>query len=274
MTYHWRTQTTFEVCQGDDFTFSFDDINILTEHAGGYTWSSFGDGFFDQPGNLTSNLERPNYYSPGPNDIASGSFELKLTLTPENPCPAGNYFQTITIPISRNPVIQGPNEIDICVSDNEIVLSEYFSVNHSSEFTYLWETSSLEGGFTLDQTSLNNTYEPSTGEKVLGTVVLTLTATDVDCNVADVKNITVHYNENPTVDAGPDDVLCESTVEIPLDGDFFVDERANNSGYIVYWTAVNGDSNGYFVETGTVAKNTFRKESILKKLTPLRRVLN
>lgn len=244
----------FEVCQGDDFTFSIDDINILTEHAGGYIWSSFGDGFFDQPGNLTSNLERPNYYSPGPNDIASGSVELKLTLTPQNPCPVGDYFQTITIPISRNPVIQGPDEIDICVSEDEIVLSEYFSVNHSSEFTYLWETSSLEGGFTLDQTSLNNTYEPSTGEKVLGTVVLTLTATDVGCNVADVKNITIYYNENPTVDAGPDDVLCESTVEIPLDGDFFVDERANNSGYIVYWTAVNGDSNGYFLDTGTVAK--------------------
>ena len=242
----------FEVCQGDDFTFSIDDINILTEHAGGYTWSSLGDGSFDQPGNLTSIKKRPDYYRPGPNDITSGRVELILTLTPESPCTAEDS-QSITIPISRNPVIQVPpsQEVDLCSKDGMVIqMIDYFSVANETEYSYAWSTS--DNGIFQDPSSLNARYTPSPFEKNRGDVKLTLTATDSDCSSVDSKTVTFYFHDNPTISVGNDDevILCDGDEYYQTDGYLPPNPRLQ-SGFSYAWST---DGDGYFDPSHTELK--------------------
>jgi hypothetical protein len=242
----------FEICEGTDFTFSIDDINILTENTDQYTWSSVGNGSFDGLGNPTSNKQRPDSYTLGSEDIARGSVILRLDVGPKSPCPSGDYFSTITIPVSRNPSILGPNEVDLCKTDPLVIdLQNYFNVTNQADFTYQWSTST-NGVFAPVETggeeALAVTYTPSDFEIEQKFVVLTLVATDSNCSTSDTKNITFHFNDLPIVDAGPDEViLCEDAVDYTTEAQITIDPRVN-SGYSYVWDT---EGDGTFLPSRT-----------------------
>src|SRR5262249_23114240 len=58
-------------------------------NATGCTWSTSGDGSFDNPASLTA------LYTPGPNDRASGTVTLTLTSNACNPKPGDTMVVTI-----------------------------------------------------------------------------------------------------------------------------------------------------------------------------------
>ena len=229
----------FEICEGTDFTFSIDDINILTENTNQYTWSSVGNGSFDGLGNPTSSKQRPDSYTLGSEDIARGSVIFRLDVGPESPCPSGDYFSTITIPVSRNPSILGPNEVDLCKTDPLVIdLQNYFNVTDQADFTYQWSTSA-DGAFTPVDTggeeALAATYTPSDFEIEQKFVVLTLVASDSNCSTSDTKSITFYFNDPPIVDAGSEEViLCEDAIDYTTEAQITIDPRVT-SGYSYVW---------------------------------------
>lgn len=87
--------TTPTVNAGADVAICGGSSTSLSGTAGGtatgYTWSTSGDGNFDDPAVLNAS------YTPGPNDIAAGSAVLTLTAAPVGTCLSQNDQLTATI---------------------------------------------------------------------------------------------------------------------------------------------------------------------------------
>ncbi|MCK5838939.1 MAG: hypothetical protein KAG99_03775, partial [Bacteroidales bacterium] len=131
------------ICQGDDYLLT----DATAANYSNLLWSTSGDGTFDN-----SIILHP-VYTPGANDISSGTVTLLLTVSGEAPC--GDAFDEMEITIFPEPVVYAGEDITIC--ENELYSNvDAEAANYQS---LVWATSG--SGLFDDPEILHPTYSPS-----------------------------------------------------------------------------------------------------------------
>lgn len=160
-------------------------------------------------------------YLPSVADIAAGSVVLQIAGNPISPCVNG-VTDVVTLFIDQTPIVNAGNDDFSCNLNN-------YTVNDASATHYtslLWV--STGSGTIINPTSLNATYLPSAADLTFGSVILTLTASNVGCgSISDSKLIT--FVNTPSANAGSDMIICEGS-NTTMGG-----ASVTNSNF-VYWT--------------------------------------
>jgi gliding motility-associated-like protein len=160
------------------------------------TWTTSGDGTFDDPASLTAT------YTPGVADSTSGTVTLTLTTNdPAGPCGPVNDSLILTIDPTATADAGAPQTI---CSGSTIALSGSFGGTATSA---TWTTAG-DGTFD-DPTSLTAVYTPGTADRTGGTVTLTLTTNDPSgACVSSSDDVVITIDAGATVDAGPAQTIC------------------------------------------------------------------
>ncbi len=191
-------------------------LNGNVSIASGGIWSG-GLGTFD-PSNTALNP----IYIPSASEIAAGTVTLTLTTTGNGNCV--QVSDDVLITINSEPIVSAGTDLTICSNNATFDLSG--SVEHAAGG--IW-TGGL-GIFNPSNTDLNATYTPTLPEIISGSVTFTLTSTGNDKCIAVTDQITVNFTPSPTVSAGLDITLCETSPLASLDGNFTVAGGAQWSG--------------------------------------------
>ena len=194
------------ICENETYTF---DNTVSATNFNGLTWSSLGDGTFDDNATL-----KPTYF-PGPNDRANGGVILQLEASSNAPC-TSNPSDVMFLEITRQPVINAPSTINYCVDSSPIALD---MITADFYDTIQWTSSSGDASGTFsDNTVLNPDYTPSQHDINSGEILLTISATENSCPFDTQAVIRVVFVNLPTVDAGPTPVeICDDS-NYQLDG--------------------------------------------------------
>lgn len=189
-----------EICSTTSYTINDASVN----QSSSLTWETSGDGTFSDEAAIN-----PVYY-PGFIDLFNGNVTLTLNAFGVAPCNFSNAD-------SKELTLQYPPEVDagsntaVCNAD-EVLLGDALAENSA---TLSWETNG-DGVFS-DPGSQNPTYLPGTSDIDNGLVTLTLTAEGIlPCDVMVSDQIEVSFQQEPTIDAGPDATICEDGT-YPLD---------------------------------------------------------
>ena len=172
--------------------------------ASGGSWSG-GLGVF-----TPSNTALNTVYSPTAAEIASGSLTLTLTSTGNGSCNPESDQMTVTF--TAAPTADAGLDIDVCQNNTAANLSGIVTVATGG----IW--SGGTGTYAPNNTDLNAVYTPSSSEVLNGQVTLALTTTGVgNCNT-EIDSVTININPNPTVNAGADQTICVSNLQVNLSG--------------------------------------------------------
>ena len=144
------------VCEDADYL-----LDGYAENHESILWTTSGDGTFDNSSILNAS------YTPGNNDITSGS--VILTLIAEGMGDCNPASDDLTLEISYMPVVDAGENDTICHNES-YVLSGYAD----NESNILW-TSAGDGDFD-DPTLLDATYTPGDNDIYMGGVELTIHA--------------------------------------------------------------------------------------------------
>jgi hypothetical protein len=175
-----------EVVAGDDATICQDGAFQLDGQASNFLitqWITSGDGAFN---NIL--IFNP-VYTPGPEDILSGSVELSLTAIPISPC---TEMQQSDLSLTITPVPIADAGPDATVPKDDVHQLEGMAVNYSS---LLWTTSG-DGEFS-DTGILDPFYTP--GEQDISSTLVTLTLTASPLSPCVVASIDDMYLEIDTL---------------------------------------------------------------------------
>lgn len=185
--------------------------------ATGGTWSG-GMGTFI-PNNSTLNAT----YNPTVSEINSGSVTLTLTTSGNGIC--NPVSDQIVVSIAPAPTVNAGADQVLCGAVSSVTLSG--NVTGSTGGT--WTTSGT-GTFSPNANTLNASYAPSAADKTAGNVTLTLTTTGNGLCQAIKDQVVLSFTTVPTVNAGPDQVVCANDLPIKLGG----------SGSAANWTGGSG----------------------------------
>ncbi|MHC1732243.1 MAG: immunoglobulin domain-containing protein, partial [Bacteroidales bacterium] len=189
--------TAGPVCAGSPVSLS----GTVSGGVTGGIWSG-GTGSFVNINSLTTT------YTPSAAEIVAGS--VTLTLTTDDPTgPCGPVSDQVTVTIDPQPVVDAGSYLPICAGET-IQLNGVVS---GSVTTGLWTGGA--GSF-ANTSSLNTIYTPGATDITAGSVTLTLTSGDPNGPCLPVSdNVTIIINPVATVNAGPDQTICEgSTVSL------------------------------------------------------------
>ena len=170
------------------------------------TWTTSGDGSFS-PNNLDTNAT----YIPGSADSTAGTVTLTLA---GNSCnaPSDNMVVTIT----DAPFVQaGPNQTN-CVNDLDFALD---GIVAGASNTGLWSSTGT-GNFIPNASTLNATYQASSNDSIAGSVILTLSASNIGNCSAVSDQLELRMTTGGTASAGNDQVVCKNNPSVQLNGTF------------------------------------------------------
>ncbi|MFH2094474.1 MAG: hypothetical protein ABIJ16_02145, partial [Bacteroidota bacterium] len=181
------------------------DVNLSGNVYGGAnsgTWTTSGDGTFDDDQSFTA------IYTPGFNDISSGS--VTLTITSNSMCFPESDDMDVTI--TPAPTADAGIDQSVCSNNADVTLNGSVTVASGG----IWTGGA--GTYTPNNTTLNTVYHPTAAEISSGSLTLTLTTTgNGSCNaVADITNIT--FTPSPIVNAGGDQSKCANNPATTLNG--------------------------------------------------------
>jgi gliding motility-associated-like protein len=190
------------ILAGNDYTVCSNGSFTLTEptqtFCSSLQWSTSGDGTFDDKTKI-----KP-IYTPGSSDNALGSVTLSVTGTGTGGCSTSIVNSVMTLTMVDSAIASAGPDKTICKGSTISILGAT-AQNYSS---LLWTTS---GTGTLSSTfTLGTIYTPSPADKIVGSVILTLTAKgNTPC--PDVQSpLTVNLTDQPTIELGPDVKVCSS----------------------------------------------------------------
>ncbi|MBL7962840.1 MAG: gliding motility-associated C-terminal domain-containing protein [Flavobacteriales bacterium] len=176
--------------------------------ATGGQWSG-GLGTF-APGSNALNAT----YTPTLAELAAGSLTLTLTTTGNGNCLAVSDSRTLTF--TPAPVVDAGVDGSVCANNSAITLAG--SVIGATGGVW----SGGAGSYAPNNTTLNATYTPTAAEISAGTVTLTLTSVgNGTCNPVN-DQVTFTITPAPTVNAGPDHVLCGNNASVNLNASITV----------------------------------------------------
>ncbi|UKN03205.1 PKD domain-containing protein [Paracrocinitomix mangrovi] len=230
-------------------------------------WSTSGDGIFSPSVNDLNAI-----YTPGPNDIVSGVFNL--TLTPTNVGSCLPFGEVITINLETTPQADAGGNKIICAG-NAVSLNGIITGNVDGDWT------SLGTGIFVD-TNLVTTYVASSADITAGNVDLILTSDTGPCG-GDADTITVFFTPNPNVNAGADVVVCANNDSINLvgtvtsgagiwttagDGLFLPDTNDLNAIYIPGNTDETNGNVELYLNAANMQSCPFIEDTLLITITP------
>lgn len=193
--------TDGSVCDDSPYT-------ITNAQASDYTsvlWTTSGSGYFTNPTSITST------YMPDAFDVTTGSVTITLTAFGDPSCSlSASDIQVLTL--VGSPVVNAGNDQTAC-ENTTITINGASASNYSS---ISWTTSGT--GTLVNANTLSPSYTPSHNDALIGTVVLTLSATGNNpCTgvISDPVQLTVIAL--PSVNAGNDLTVC-NTNPITLTG--------------------------------------------------------
>jgi len=160
------------VCEGQTWTLSDASASNYTS----LLWTTSGDGSFSN-----SSIINPTY-TPGANDISSGSVTLTLTAFGEAPC--GNTSHQMTLTIFPYPIADAGSDVAICEGESTILTA-------SGGATYLWSTGQTDASITVTPASTQTFH---------------VTVSENGCDSYDSVVVTV--NPFPIVTITPDQTIC------------------------------------------------------------------
>jgi gliding motility-associated-like protein len=158
-------------------------------------WTTSGSGTF-VPNDSTLNAS----YVFSSADTTTGSVTLYLTSTNNGLCVA--EMDSMTITITPVPVALAGNDTTVCENAAGLNLN---GIILGGNGTGIWSTSG-DGTFTPNDSTLNATYIPGTLDTANGTVTLVLNATNACLPQSDTVTITLI--DAPTVEAGSSALIC------------------------------------------------------------------
>ncbi len=193
-------------------------LNGSVVGATGGIWSG-GNGTFN-PDNTTLNA----VYTPTAAEITAGTVTLTLTSTgngPNNP-----VSDQMIITITPSPQVNAGIDQHVCISSVQTTLQ---GIVTGGSTTGIWTTSG-DGTFIPNDSTLNAQYVYGTNDTLNGQVTLTLTSThNGNCNsVSDQMKII--FGNTAFVDAGNDIITCENDLSVLLNG--FVSGGSNTGRWI------------------------------------------
>jgi len=176
-----------------------------TSTTGSGTWTTSGNGTFGNANSLNTT------YTPGSNDISTGTVTLTLTTTNNGPCASANDQMTITITPAPT-VNAGPNQT-VCANNAIVSLTGAFTISIGA----VWTTSG-NGTFAPSNLDMNATYTPGSNDISAGTVNIQLSSTGNGTCIPVTDQMTITITPSPVVNAGPDDSTCVNNPNATLTG--------------------------------------------------------
>ncbi|HBX53136.1 MAG: hypothetical protein A2275_02605 [Bacteroidetes bacterium RIFOXYA12_FULL_35_11] len=191
-------------------------LNGSVTLATGGQWSG-GLGTFT-PNNTTLNA----VYAPTAAELSAGTVTLALTTTGNGSCNA--VSNNMTISYTASPTANAGSDQTVCANNATVTLVGVVAVATGGAW------SGGAGIFLPNANTLNATYTPTAGEKLAGSVTLTLTTTgNGGCNaVTDQMIITI--TTAPTVNAGVDKSVCGNNPAVAINGSVTVATGGQWSG--------------------------------------------
>jgi gliding motility-associated-like protein len=179
-----------DVCEGDNYTFS----GVTASNYSSLNWTSA-----DGNGTWNDNTILNPIFTPDAAHITAGSIDLTITVNGNGNCAA--VFETMTLSINSKPTVSLTDK-NIC-ENIDLNLDGNPSGGTTPYVTHKWTGT---GAGYLDAT---NTQTPTFNSSTNGNYTLTYTVTDSKhCSASD--NMTVTVEDGPSVNAGPDDEICEN----------------------------------------------------------------
>ncbi len=196
---------------GSDATVCANNAVVLSGSVSGGTgngiWTTTnGNGTF-APNNTTLNAS----YNTVNADTVPASVTLILTSTNNGGCLASS--DTMYITVNPGPIVNAGIDQTMCTNNVNITLSGTLAVASGGQWSSLGS-----GTFTPNNTALNATYNPNAAEISLGTITLVLTSTGNGLCQAVIDTMKVHFTPAPTVNAGSDIFICNSSITTVLNG--------------------------------------------------------
>lgn len=174
-------------CESDSYM-----MNGVANNAVSHTWTTAGDGTFDDASSLNA------FYTPGNADIINGQVVLTLTV---NGAEGEVVTDNVTLIISKQALVNSLPDITTCAGpavDLNASASNYSTLNWTSTGT----------GTFMDPTALSTSYQPSSEDYLSGNITLTLTAeSEAPCGLAS-SSLVVTFNPLPTATINSEDVVC------------------------------------------------------------------
>jgi len=222
-----------EVCEGLTFTLS----SATATNSGGIAWGyGGGDGSFDD-----NTLPNPTY-TPGANDILTGSVDLTIRVDGNASC--SSTLSTMTLTIVPVAIADAGLAASICEGSTHTISGSSASNNAGVSWS-----SSGTGAFT-NGTTLTPTYTPSAADILAGSVTLTLTATgNTPCSDA-TSPMVLTIVPAPIANAGSAVTLCEGE-------NYLVVGSSITNGTSLLWTS---SGNGAF-DDNTLLSPTYTPSS-------------
>ena len=202
------------------------------------SWTSSGTGTFANANSLTTCT-----YTPSVLDISAGSVTLTLTANANAPC--SNITSTKTLTIS-NPMtaIAGLN-FSNCYSSGSINITTGSSAINQTSITW---ASNGTGTFANANSLTTCTYTPSAADRIAGSVIFTLTASNSGCpNTTASKTLTI--STPPTPVAGTTINTCSTTGAVNI--------TAGSSATNYTSTAWTSNGTGTFTNASSLTTCTY-----------------
>lgn len=188
---------TTSICEGSNYIVPSGSASVQNVDANTIIWTKgTGDGTLVSATSLTPT------YIPGPNDIATGSVTLKLSASGNNAC-STPVSDNLILNIIKEPVVNAGADITVCEGSINVAAS----IQNAG--TIQWTTSG--GGYFIDPTASSPIYIPSNSD-LNSTVTLTVTVTPLSpCGTTKSDSVLYRINAKPTVVAGGDLTICQTT---------------------------------------------------------------
>jgi len=180
-------------------------------------------------------------YTPTAGEISNGSLTLYLTTTGNGTC----YPEVDSMVVTFGPAPTanaGANQ-SVCENNPAVSLSGTVTLATGG----VW--SGGAGTFSPNNTSLNTTYTPTSGEITSGNVTLTLTTTgNGNCNAVS-DNILITFTPAPTANAGANQTVCANNSNVSLNGSVTGATGGSWSGGLGTFTPNNTSLNATYSPT-------------------------
>lgn len=217
-----------ETCSGSPFDLSTGSVLPTATNFSSISWSTDGDGTFDDNTALTP------IYIPGNNDSSNGSVILTLQANGNGNCSAATDSMVLTI--TPVPTVHAGSDELICNTDN-LDLSLSGTTPTATNFSSLFWSTSGDGGFD-DNTLLTPIYDPGPNDIANSSVILSLQANGNGSCLETVDTMTLFLEAAPMVNAGSDEVICAGSPFNLSNG--FILPTANNFSSLSWSTDGDG----------------------------------
>lgn len=177
----------------------------VTNATGGY-WTSTGTGTFS----LDSTDLNASYQHTAA-DASNGGVTLILTSTGNGACNAVSDVMAITIEPAPVATVNAGLDQTICADKSSVDLQGFITIASGG----VWRT--LGSGTFSDTTTLSTTYTLSPADSASSLILITLTTTGNGICNSETDTMRVTVTRAPTIDAGPDQIICADSAYAQLD---------------------------------------------------------